>query len=633
MCKFIFLFYLTLICLTSKSYCSEYIWPKYEDVVIPDSLAKEDAIFIKNNISYDFSDAYESSINNFKRIKILSNKGLEDFKVYYIPLFYGGKIQLAKSRIIKGKTKEIIELDDKNIKETFIKKNDRYSENYSKKIQFIYPNLEVGDIIDVVYDVKFEGYINAGMLYLEDVLTSLNTKIQIRNFTKFEIIVYSIGFNKEIKWINKDGGRVYIWENQNIKKLNNTFFNAIPNNLCRLYFNILPPGLSPDFQMVYHNDLLTYPPSNLLTHKIKWRLDSLNIYNENDFTIVKLDKIINKLSTFKWLEYGKYSPARSFLEYYNESKINEELFFKYIQLYLDENEIKYNRCYTNSLLEGKFVSELVIADQYKTRFLYVSDEEGNFHYIFAPQNKDIYYNIDEIPFYSEGNKAIIFSGDKKMVKETYTLELPVSNSTENKISTTFRIKYFKNNLNQDVIKKDIVSGHFSNLLKQNSTDFWFSTFGISDSIISFSHKKDVYPYELTFIHDTLKQTIISDFEENMIWMSLDSLIPSYLYFEDEESFDYESYVVLPFSQSRIYSIYIEGDNNIFNQEQKSTEIIKNEIGEIYLNTIQVNPKVIKIEVLVKVNKRIIENIDEVNQYRLFLQKWKELNNKKIIIKK
>lgn len=622
-----FLLFLNLF--TSFSVFSfDYKWPPYVAVIVPDSLVNEDAFFIRKTTTFDFSDNYQSSILFFERICINSNKGVEDFSTFELPIYNSGRLDMVKSRIIKA-TGQIIEISGNNIKETYFKgKFDNENKNL-KRIQFIYPDLQKGDVIDIAYDVVFPYYIFSEMLYLESYLPSLYSKITLRNMSPLQIAVFTV--NNAVPYKFKE--ETFTWEKEGVSVKKEEGFNAIRPNFPRFYYAMFPPTMVLTYGTIYSMDTDTYPVVRFFEKKLSSKMIDQNLYSETDSTFVKIEKLINAFKNSQWLDEDEMKNSFSTLNYFDQGVINENLFFKYLQQFFDENRIEYERCFTNTISDGPFNKNILSYTQFEHRYLTVKDYEGNYHYIFPPSAKGHFYKLDEIPYYCEGNGSVLMKGTDISLKEMVDLPLPESKLTENKHTTQIRCKFDKNNTFQPKYnRKDLLSGHFSNLIRTDQQDFWIEELGISDTSHTFSKEQAIYPFEIEIKQDSLENTFFQEIGDSLFWFACEKSLPKYIFDSNTSAADLGDYLVLPFKHLRTYSFYVENENGIKSEEQESLISYSNTVGEVSSKCVQMTSTVMKIEYTIKLKTRIIDGNSQVKEYLDFVQKWEEVRNKKWILK-
>lgn len=611
---------------------NRYNWPPYTKQSVPDSLAKEDAIYLVNATTIDYMETYETNIVYFKRIHINTRKGAEDFSSREIYQFSSGKIALKATRIIKPDG-SILELGDEHIIETFLEEKGRYEDNHYRRIQFVFPTLEPGDVIDIVYQVDYNYPLSSNTLYLEDDLCSLSSQITIRNAGKLGISLYP---SEGMKDYTTTRGLVpaFAW----VKK-------GVPKQIDGL-FNAPRPGSPSVVYVVWH-------PETILNYADIWRMDyekyncpagasflkaliREGVVTVNGSSSEQLLVLINHLGSgkFRWVPENEVSPSVKTTTYYTDGLINNTLFFRYIQAFCTEYGLSYEKGYTRSLLNGVFRHGFVSFDQLDLRFLLINDEDGEPHYLFGPGGENRYFHLDEIPYFAEGNQSVVLSGKGYEYTEASAMQLPLSIATDNKHTASLIIKWQPENTDSLVVKRsDVVSGHYSYLLKTD--DEWLKTFAISDTTIAVESAKDIYPYELAYKQEkSYSETeLISAIDDTLSWIKPANFLPHDLYFENETLEEMGEYIVLPFLRYDKFSIYIEAPDSITLLEKTTTFSTDNTVGKLVTNAVQVNPKVIKITYELQLKRRIVETEQQRDDLQQLLDDWHAIQAKKWVIRK
>lgn len=622
---------LLVIFFVNKSLAGDkYIWPEFSNPVIPDSLKSEDAIYFENRLTIDFMPDYETSYVNFKRIKILSKKGVENFINHDLYQFNGGIIQLMKARIIKPDG-SIIELGPENIKETAIDSKTKYKSTYIKRIQFIFPSLQVNDIIDVVYQVDYKSYDLSDCRYLESDLVSLNSKLSLRNFSRFDLTVYPSKSLKNYTLTKEGGSPVFSWEIKNVPKIAENAFRAYPENAQKVVYNLWMPGERLDYDVIYSGDYDVYHVKS-----------GFKSFSEELFAAGIADRDVNVLENINritkyfekeasWNDDANMPASVKPSDFFDKHLIDYTNYFRLIQLFLEENEVIYHVGFTNDISNGVFEHGYVGLHQLEYRFLLIELAPGNEHFLFGPEGKHAFYYVDEIPTWCEGNQAIVFSGAKNEVILSKAV-IPQSDWTNNKHTANIIIKTSDLNAPKQAInRRDSFSGLYSISFRNPRNADNFKRLNISDTIIQPSELKDIYPYNLSIKQDDTLENLFSEFDTKLYAFNAKELIPNYIYFEDETNESIGTYSILPYSKHQKYAIYIEAQDTIMLADKITTLSKENSVGSVKCDIIQTNPKTIKVSYEIKLTKRILATPIENQEYIDLLKEWANIVIKKWII--
>nr|WP_294859023.1 DUF3857 domain-containing protein [uncultured Fluviicola sp.] len=609
----------------------KYVWPEFSNPSIPDSLMKEDAIYLENRITVDFMMDYETSVVYFKRIKLLSKKGIENFINHDLFQFNSGMIMLKKARIIKADG-SIKELTDENIKETFIDNKNKYESNYYKRIQFIFPNLEVGDVIDVVYQIDYKSYSLSNCIYLEDDLCSLNSRLSLRNFSNYELTVYPSKNLSNYVVQNKSSSPTFYWNIQGVKKNSQNEFSAHPANASKVAYTLWIPNETFSYNLVYSGDRDRYHV-NTGFKEFRETLKFEGILKSDLGPLENLNNIIHFFETdFEWNEDDNMPASIKAVECFRKRIMDNKIFFQLIQQYLEENELKYHVGFTRDLNEGVFEHGFVALYQLDYRYLIIENLGGqDEHFLFGPTSKSRFYYLDEIPAACEGNQSILFTDDRNGVSTSAVL-LPQSDFNNNKHTATIVLKTGKlSDTTLVVNRRDSFSGQHSVFFRNPSSSYRFKIMNVSDTTLKPTEVKYIYPYPVSFKQEDTVSTYFSNFDENLYSFNAEKLIPNFIFFEGETKEPTADYSIIPFSKQQKYSIYIESPAAIKIADKITTLVKSNSVGSVKTEIIQTDANKIKINYEIKLEKRVLSNETESNEYLELVKEWGNIVIKKWII--
>ncbi|AEA43034.1 DUF3858 domain-containing protein [Fluviicola taffensis] len=625
---------LTLLFLTAFIFSSfagdKYIWPEFTPTEIPDSVKKEDAIYLENRITVDFMLDYETSIVYFKRIKILSKKGVENFINHDLFQFKSGYISLKKARIIKPDN-SFKELGGENIIETFIDNKNKYNSSYLKRIQFIFANLEVGDIIDVVYQIDYKSYTLSNCIYLEDDLISLNSRLSLRNFSKFELTVYPSKNLTDFVTQNSGSSPIFYWNIKGVGKRSINEFAAHRQNDSKVSYTLWYPQTDLSYELIYSNDYDSYHVNTGFKNFTEI-LKRDGVYQSDLSPFENINVIIRYFEKdFTWNTDEKMPASIKTSDCYNKEIIDDVIFYRLMQQYLDENELKYHIGFTRDINDGVFEHGFVALYQLDYRYLIIEKGEGDEHFLFSPTSKSRFYYLDEIPAACEGNQSILFTGNRDKVSTSSVL-LPQSDFNSNKHTATIVLKTgHLSDTSIRINRRDSFTGQHSVLFRNPSTARFFKNMKVSDTILAPHELKYVYPYPINFKQEDTIYTCFSNFDENLYAFNAEKLIPSFIFFADETKEPVADYSIIPFGKQQKYSIYIESPNALKIADKVTSLVKSNSAGSVKTEIIQTDPNKIKINYEIKLEKRILSNVTESNEYLELVQEWANIVTKKWII--
>lgn len=611
-----------------------YYFPDYIPVELPDSLKGESAVYINNMKTIDFSNAYETSIIVFQRIYINSKDAADKYSKKDI-FILDGKLPMLLARTLK-KDGRIIPLEGEQILESSSIKKNKYGKNVTKRIQLIYPDLTVGDVIDIAYQVKFDSYIYYDLITLEGDIPSLLSKISIRNMSMFDLTAFELNNMPGMKLQNIEGIKTLSWEKTGVKSRKSDYFNAFPANAPYAVYMLLPPNWDLNYHDYFEFDNTEFPIDQKTYFSITNYFSDIGAYDDTDDKYVKLKKLLYFLeNSYEWLDNSKSSSVGETFKLMKEQKVNEVLYIRYVMKFLSEQDIKFEKGFTKSLLNGKFEHGLVSFEQLAQRFLVFYDYDSNPHFIFPPEEKKQFYYLDEIPYYMEGNQSILLFGTNDELKNTSPMLLPESGTNDNSHSGNILFTFEKGDSIKTVMKRrDVFKGQYSFLVRNQSGEAWLEELGISrDSLIMKPASVDYfYPYETKFELDSVEVNVFEAIDDSLYWLNVSDFLPIGVYQEDEAYADWSDYIILPFLKKNELSFFVKSESPIAIAEESKELSFKNDIGSIQAKVNQVNENIVKVEYKIHVSKRLITGKEDVKNLQDLMKNYQEIRNKKWIVR-
>jgi hypothetical protein len=166
------------------------------------------AIFEKtfNEYAYDDKNVLKLYKHIHKRIKVLSNSGIEDNNKVYIPFNDEDKVIYEKARVIKPNG-NILELNKKDIVEA-------YDEESKQTYRYFAINgIEIGDEIEYLYYIERESYLQGSLFTIQSsypimsfeyrFITPVNLFLKFKSFNKCPDIILDTTQKKCNYWILK----------------------------------------------------------------------------------------------------------------------------------------------------------------------------------------------------------------------------------------------------------------------------------------------------------------------------------------------------------------------------------------------------------------------------------------------
>jgi len=612
-----------------------YIWPAYNQISVPDSLKNESAFFISNVTTIDFMESFETEVIIFKRVYINSEEAAEKYSKKDIFIGHSGYISMLAARTIK-KDGRTIELNNRQIIETSSEKKNKYgTETTVRRIQLIYPEVEIGDVVDLAYQIDIDHYIYSDLMYLEDEIPSLYSRITLRNLSMLDITSYSL--NNMPKRISKTnaGMKTISWEKRGVSSIKTDYFNALAADAPCLVFVLWKRGEPLGYEAIYGFDVQDYPKNYDLLSSIQDHLIENGVFSSDDNQFVQLKKMIHYFENeFSWNTKDGIHKRETTKFLYNK-KVDRKLFLRYVMKFLRENRIEYMRGFSKSLLNGKFDHGVVSLEQLSQRFLLINDEEGQLHFLFPPRGEGQFYYLDEIPFYLEGNESVALAGERGLLKERSMVALPESSAKNNRqISNMLIDVKVADSIICTLKRKDIFSGHYSFLTRDENSSIWLEELNIADDSVDLkpSSTKEFYPYDVEYNQENVPINILERLDDSLAWLNTSDLLPLGIYQGDELNADYGNHLILPFLKQTEILIYLKSNTPIALAENESELSFKNAIGSIKVNIYQMDELVLKINYSIAINQRYIVGEEAILEFKELIQKYSEIVSKKWVLK-
>lgn len=640
--KFFFIVLLILLPLSSsaqiKGARGKYIWPKFESVQIPDSLKSEDAFFIENVTTYDILEGFQMNIMVFKRIYVNSEKAAEGLSQQELFLGRDGTLTILRARTLKA-SGEVFDLDGDQIIETVAERKNKYGTDRVRRIQFVYPKVEVGDVIDMVYEISFDGYIFSDLLYLEDDLPSMHSRITLRNFSLLDLTVYRLNNAPPLESKMESGSQIINWQATGVKPIKTDYFNALAPDHPSIVFVLWRRGEDLDYTTIYSGDALEFPQDFDVFTSITKQLVTEGVIKDTDNSFTQLRSLIQFCENeCTWTDDSNITLGKT-LNYLSNKKVNDVLFIRYVMKFIKEQNLRLEKGFTKSLLNGKFEHGFVSLEQLSNNFLIIYDQENQPHFLFPPSGEGKFYYLDEIPYYLEGNQSIGLFGERDILKETAAILLPESDGKQNSHSAQIRIAFQKDSLTTRFERKDKLTGHYSFLARDAYGDIWLDELGIAPDSLEVkpvfnngSRTDAFYPYQVEFVQSDRKEDLFKSIDDSLGWLDISSLLPLGIYQGDELDTDFGDYVVLPFLKRNSISIFFQCEEAISVAEDVLKMNTSNNVGSIEMSVYQLSETVLKIQVTIDMKLRYLRAGD-IKSFQELMRAYAEVRAKKWLLKR
>jgi hypothetical protein len=546
-----------------------------------------------------------------------------------------GNISQLAGRVIKSNG-EIIVLKKENFIISKVTSGKRYNDELYRLASIIYPNVQVGDVLDLVFDVDFDGYVYSETMYLAQELATLHSKISIRNNSSLDLSAFPINGMPELVATSDKIGPLFLTEQRNIKAIPDGDFNALRPTIPKLVFNLWMPEEALTHDVVYsfydRNNRNKFAPiikfyTALLNDKVFTQED----YNQNQFlAVIKTMNYLQETMTFDNDIYLK--PDDKLDAYYYAKKIDGKIYMKLLeQLFLDL-AIPYDDCRTNSLWAGQFDVGVVALDQFRKRFFIIQDQNGADHFIFEPNSKGRWFKLDEIPYNYEGNKAVAWKGKDGKLSNVSVINLPESSETETQqvtniqLNITTKLPYKTAGLRQDKF-----SGHYSAIVRGKDKSDLRNDLCFSDKETAPNSVSEVFPYQTEFRTEIRDSALITDVDESLKMLDLSKYFPNSVFYEDEKDETYSGYLLLPFRKSQQFRFFVLCNSPVQIEEKTDLVKIENTVGSCSYDVDQMSENSFKIICTLTLKKRILETEQDAKDYMEIINFFHTMKGKKWVL--
>ncbi|MEZ5082232.1 MAG: DUF3857 domain-containing protein [Bacteroidales bacterium] len=513
----------------------EYDWHKPpEPALLPDSLQKEDAVIIEQSIRIEipeyslsfnidsygdyrslykkFLEDYSHNITTYKRIKILTQNGLEAFAFIYLPNYDTNRIELIDARTLK-QNGEVKDLNNPDIKKIVVFDSEEF-DLYLGQYRFAIPGVEVGDEIELIYKTSDYGIRFEKDVFLQTYLPAINSKY-IVDIPEYSHLAYKLYNDFPKPDIKKDSSRIEI-----------TF--KIENQLSLLN----QPNASMYLDLPYFS-VSVYPTNRPYVnrdHTPKWSAiyySYAEILKEDQSYSNKKHCLVGHLKDLQ-REYGKNEKTKIFNHIYDEIKNNVKItelresqegfsvsyyfcnnFIDRYNLYVlyrkifEFLEIEYYVGLGRENVKGPIDRYYLRSDELSHSFYLFKDDEGNYHYIY-PHTEDNRYEIDEMPVSLLGTTAIIMNeiNDSIVIKES---SIPAGNAAINCRKNNVLIDVSTENNRGDVYIRRSYSGAMSTRYRYNNDSIFLSQSYLSDFGEKYYEKDSLQIFDTMYLEQRISE--------------------------------------------------------------------------------------------------------------------------------
>lgn len=559
-----------------------------------------------------------------KRFRILTKNGLDEYSFVNIEDFKNADIISLDARTIKPDG-TIHELESEDILEVDITTGSGMMKGGSVKKRFAIPGVEIGDEIEVIYEV--EGH---GMFLVEDFYFHSNIPVLSSNLTlKLRSGIYPQLYYYNGAILGKDtvegNYAVYTWNIENLPGFINTANSRKSGEL---------------------------PFVRLVTKEIKIKINTI----EQTIPIIpdSWDDVFNSIESSyldKGIRNNRAGYVKTFLkelEHSNPDASNFELFYKfycYVQdsvevrnlkewersyksgYYLNKRfidhkglyklyikalkilDVDYNLCLATKKTNPQIDTSIVNPYYFSNYLLLIHNDDKSFY--LYPSTNYRKYVIDEIPVSVEGTRALVVPNKEKDEK-IRLINLPQGTYKDNFISRRCQLSFIKDSTLTSVKFSCALSGAAStryrsrienNLLtyKKDSIDILKNVFPYKSDIENKLNIDTIvkgkftpyFPFKYKFNVVGNYENLLTQLDDSTYTISMYSLIEHNIlaYSERERLLDYIPY--FPISDTYSYYLMFDEPVEILNKDALSFNL-ENNVGSYEMKVESVNENMLMV---------------------------------------
>jgi Domain of Unknown Function with PDB structure (DUF3857) len=635
----------------SKALNLDYDWePTKRTQFIPDSMLREDAVCIYNlieirNLRSNDVIRNRSIVVNKKRIKILTQKGLDQYSNFSMNYPSFGNLKHMDARTIKNDG-SIVDFKASDLKIIYA----RQDKSIKRSIQLLsIPGVEIGDEIEFVYYVQSFGITEYKDVFLHEQIPVL-TSVFRHVFDDGIFPDYKLYNGMPDPTINKQFNQsTYYWELKNLQGTNDNEYGIRHETLPFIRYSILIFNHHNSELIEFYRkanrswkpmyDAYSYMTENEAFEKMYWghSLEGL-ILKQNkkypnqtiDQKIYFLNSILNDSLTIT--EYNDKSSARPAMFYLNNKKMDERTVYKFIDTYLKLNHIKYFIAFGRNRYEGNLDISFPTTKTITDIFYVIVNEKGELHYLYPPKvNKKFY--VDELPTSISGSNAILIIDTGKF--KTSEIAVSTMSIPYNDVNTNIWSKktVVNINLNSTFQSNELKSQH--TLMGDFSTDYRDSILNLNNernakqefkNILDLNSNykldtfytenlKKIFPYNYSFKYEGHIENMIQNLDSGYYSIRLNDLLHHYYLNTKEQKRTLDFYC--PYAYSDISKIYLKFDKEIdvvngeiFNSNKYQSDISN---YEVHINKVDKNVLLIESKLTVSKIKATPSEYSELHQ--------------------
>jgi hypothetical protein len=659
--RFLLLFLLSVFSLPAWAQISNlknYKWPdKPKQSPAHEKFSSGDAYIIHERqvFSLDLDSRGVYSYSSIKRkIKILTQKGVDEYARIVVPRSRQGNISLLDARTIKSNG-QTVDLDVKEIKELTIADDEKLFDR-RKFMLFAIPGVEAGDEVEIIIGYGGYGASLGEEIYLHSYLPIVKSEVSIH---RMKDIILDVRFYNQIDYPKQEENSTHItyqWTMNDVPAMAD-HEGSIPTldlpyisyvikkvKLGASYYDI--DGVGNTWVSAKEFFANQYLISGISARGRDRKLDNYfeNLWTQSGATD-KLSKvrvvhnhINNKMKVTKLPDSETSLPL---INYLNNMAVDAPNLYRIYHYLLYSLATDYFFCMARDFYDGPIDLEFIACQQIDNLLFSFKDEKGETYYLI-PRNADEIYEVGEIAGDLQGTKIVAIQLNRK--DEISFPTLPYNTIDNNLRSRIIRTKItpgsekspmqftetlqgiYSTNARHFYIENDKagkLKSRFSATLKERNSNMEL------DSIRVLSYDS-LFPFQFKFEYFMHTDHVLSEVDKNLYSINMNNWFHHILGKVNPEGRIMDYY--FPFTGRDAFKYYLEFENEV--EMVNSDKLVKNIVtpfSRYSLTMTQVSPKVLLIESTVTISKKRVP-LEEINKLKTYYEHLDEADNEPLLVK-
>jgi hypothetical protein len=596
-----------------------------------------------NNFRFNYLSKYTeySGIMNLRshaRVKILTKKGLEDYSFASIPNYESLELTILDARTIKPDG-TVIDLDKEDIVEveTPLSYDDETDLIVSEQKRFAIPGVEVGDIIEYVYELKYRNLLLVDEIFFHKDLPVILSKLTVKLRSGLYARLYYYNGAEHAESYVDGNFLTYSWESKNLPGYSNDQYAresmelpfvlvalkeiTYKSDFKELHVQVIPDSWNVVFNDIYKHRIENNSDRMARSGTVKRVISEIKEQNPESSKFdqfYKFFRYVNDSVEVRDLEDWEvgYKPG-----YYLHKKFisHRQLYPLYIKAF-EEFDIDYRLCLAADKHDMQ-IDTSVVSPFYFNNYLFRLNFDDLSLYLY-PSTEYRKYELDEIPIQVEATRAFLVPEPGSGEDYSYAI-LPQGTETDNFTNRRIMINLDLDSTHYSFESKNTLSGAISTRYRHfiDKNLLTYKTDSI-DILRNFMKKHDeeeeyeldtvyktefqhVYPYKYMFNYEGTAKNIVNQLDDSTFTIPLNSIINNKILPYSNVQRRLNFIPDYPFSDLQSVIIQFNEPVKLLNADNLMMKV-KNEIGIYHLNVRQINPNMILVKSDYKVQKNFIE---------------------------